>query len=135
MFGLLLLGFLTLPVVPIVIDSQLTDVADEHEFRTGRRSEGVVFSIRTFAIKATSGIGGLIGGFGLDWIGFPEDASKETLTPEVLDGLLFMTGPLYWIIVAAGMVFMALYNIDKKRHDEMMATLEERRAAAAAGGS
>lgn len=134
LFGLLLLGFLTLPVVPIVIDSQLTDVADEHEFRTGRRSEGVVFSIRTFAIKATSGVGGLIGGFGLDWIGFPDDASKETLTPEVLEGLLFMTGPLYWIIVAAGMVFMALYNIDEKRHDEMMAVLEERRAASAAGG-
>ena len=130
LFGVLLLGFLVLPVVPIVIDSQLVDVADEHEFRTGRRSEGVVFSIRTFAIKATSGIGGLIGGFGLDWIGFPENASQETLTPEVLDGLLFMTGPLYWIIVAAGMVFMALYNIDKKRHDEMMAVLEERRAAA-----
>ena len=41
-----------------------------------------------------------------------------------------MTGPLYWIIVAAGMVFMAPCNIDQKQHEEMMAVLEERRAAA-----
>ena len=134
LFGLLFLGFLALPVVPIVIDSQLVDVADEHEFRTGRRSEGVVFSIRTFAIKATVGIGSLIGGFGLELIDFPDNATQETMTPETLNGLLFMTGPLYWIIVAAGMLFMVLYDIDKKRHDEMMAVLEERRATAAAAG-
>ena len=103
LFGSLFLGFLALPVVPIVIDSQLVDVVDEHEFNTGRRAEGVVFSIRAFAIKATSGIGG----FGLEIIGFPEDASIETLAPEVQNGLLFMTGPLYWIIVFTGMLFMA----------------------------
>ena len=65
LFGSLFFGFLALP---IVIDSQLVDVADEYEFNTGRRAEGVVFSIRAFAIKATSGIGGLIGGFGLEII-------------------------------------------------------------------
>ena len=129
LFGSLLIGLLALPVVPIVIDSQLVDVADEYEYNTGRRAEGVVFSIRSFAIKATSGIGGLIGGFGLEIIGFPEDASAATLTPDVLNGLLFMTGPLYWIIVFSGMLFMALYNLNRARHDEIMAVLEVRRAA------
>ena len=60
----------------------------------------------------------------------PENAAQENLTPEILNGLLFMTGPLYWIIVAAGMVFMAPCNIDQKQHEEMMAVLEERRAVA-----
>ncbi len=127
LFGSLFFGFLALP---IVIDSQLVDVADEYEFNTGRRAEGVVFSIRAFAIKATSGIGGLIGGFGLEIIGFPEDASIGTLTPEVQNGLLFMTGPLYWIIVFTGMLFMALYNLDRGRHDEIMSSLRARRAVA-----
>ena len=134
LFGSLLIGLLALPVVPIVIDSQLVDVADEYEFNTGRRAEGVVFSIRSFAIKATSGIGGLIGGFGLEIIGFPKDASAATLDADVLNGLLFMTGPLYWIIVFAGMLFMALYNLDRARHDQMMAVLEARRAASRLGG-
>ena len=129
LFGILAMALLIMPVVPIVIDSQLVDVADEHEYRTGRRAEGVVFSIRTFALKATSGIGGLLGGFGLEWIGFPENATQENLTPDVLNGLLFMNGPLYWMIVAAGMLFMALYELDKRRHDDLMATLKTRRAA------
>ena len=130
LFGCLLLGFLVLPVVPIVIDSQLADVADEHEYRTGRRAEGVVFSIRAFALKATAGVGGLIGGFGLDLIGFPENATKDMLTPEMLDGLFFMCGPLYWIIVGAGMLFMGLYSLDRKTHDAMMDELRARRAEA-----
>ena len=129
LFGCLFLGFLILPVVPIVIDSQLADVADEHEYRTGRRSEGVVFSIRTFALKATAGIGGLIGGFGLEFIGFPENATKEMLTTEMLNGLFFMCGPLYWMIVAAGMLFMGMYSITEKQHDAMMTELKARRGA------
>ena len=108
----------------IVFDSQLADVADEHEYRTGRRAEGLVFSIRTFALKATGGLGGLIGGFGLEIIDFPENATREMLTTEMLNGLFFMTGPLYWIIVVAGMAFMGLYNLNEKRHGGMIEELK-----------
>jgi len=132
LFGSLFIGFLILPVSTIVFDSQLADVADEHEYRTGRRAEGIIFSIRTFAMKATGGLGGLIGGVGLEIIGFPEQATKEMLTPEMLNGLFFMTGPLYWIFVAVGMMFMGMYKLNENRHSEMMAELKVRRAAAAA---
>ena len=131
LFGCLFLGFMLLPVVPIVIDSQLADVADEHEYRTGRRAEGLVFSVRTFALKATAGVGGLIGGFGLELIDFPENATKDMLTPAMLDGLFFMCGPLYWLIVGAGMLFMGMYALDKQKHDAMMAELKARREQAA----
>ena len=67
-------------------------------------------------------------GFGLEYIGFPENASVETLTPEVLNGLLFMTGPLYWILCFAGIIFMGLYDLNEKRHGEIMSVLEARRA-------
>ncbi len=126
--GLWTPAFLLLPVIPIVIESQLVDIADEHELNTGNRSEGIIFSIRTFGIKATSGIGSMIAGFGLEWINFPEDASVETLEPEVVDGLLWMMGPLYIIIVYAGMAFAFLYRLDRKRHAEIMTELEFRRA-------
>lgn len=35
----------------IVIDSQLSDVADDHEYRTGIRSEGVVFLFEALLIN------------------------------------------------------------------------------------
>ncbi|XOV89679.1 MAG: MFS transporter [Pseudomonadota bacterium] len=133
LFGPLFLGYLVLPLVPIVIDSQLVDITDDHEYRTGNRSEGVVFSIRTFAMKATSGIGGLIGGFGLDLIQFPENATVGEVAPETLNGLLFMSGPLYWMIVAAGMGFMAMYQLSESRHKEILDVLRKRRAQAATG--
>lgn len=132
LYACLFIGYLTLPMVPIVYDSQLTDIADEHEYRTGRRAEGVIFAFRTFAIKSTVGIGGLIGGFGLELIDFPENATKEMITPEMLNGLYFMNGPLYWLIVATGMLFMGLYNLNEKRHGEMMKELHARREAAQA---
>ncbi len=128
-FGIWGIGFITLPVVPVVIDSQLVDVADEHELNTGNRAEGVIFAVRTFAIKLTQGLGGLIAGFGLEIIGFPQDAAMQGVSPEVIDGLLFMMGPLYYIIVYGGLGFAFMYRIDKTRHEEILQALEARRAS------
>ena len=58
LFVPLLLAYMVFPVSAIIIDSQLADVADEHELRTGERSEGVIFSVRSFGIKTTQGVGG-----------------------------------------------------------------------------
>ena len=75
----------------------------------------------------TSGIGGLLGGFGLEFINFPKNASIETLEPEVIDGLLWMMGPLYIAIVYAGLGFAFMYRLDRKRHQEILEALQLRR--------
>jgi glycoside/pentoside/hexuronide:cation symporter, GPH family len=124
------LGYIALPVVPIVIDSQLVDVADQHELRTGNRAEGLIFSIRLFAIKATQGLGGLIAGIGLALMHFPKHANAVNITPRITSGLLFMMGPLYYIIVFSGLGFACMYNITRKSHEDMLVVLEARRKAA-----
>jgi len=131
LFGPMFIGFMILPVSYIVVDSQLVDICDDHELRTGVRAEGVVFSIRTFAMKSTQGLGGLIGGFGLSYINFPDNAEVGQLAPEVIDGLLFMNGPVYLFVTGLGALFMLMYQLDKKRHKAILAVLEERRAAKA----
>ena len=130
LFAPLTLSYVAGALLPIVIDSQLVDVADDHEYRTGHRSEGVVFSIRTFAMKATSGVGGLIGGFGLDLIAFPKNAVVGEVAPEALNGLLFMSGPLFWVIIAVGVGFMGMYQLTERRHAEILTELRARRALA-----
>lgn len=129
LFGPMFIGFMIMPVTAIVVDSQLVDVADDHEFRTGKRAEGIVFSIRTFAMKATGGLGGMIGGFTLEIIGFPKDAEVGQLAEETINGLLFINGPLYIGIFVIGVAFMAMYRLNQERHQEILVTLEERRAA------
>ena len=78
----LLLGYMIFPVSAIIIDSQLVDVADQHELNTGERSEGVIFSVRSFGIKATSGVGGLLGGVraGVHWL--PQKTLKSAGWPR-----------------------------------------------------
>lgn len=129
LFGPMFLGFMIMPVTAIVVDSQLVDITDDHEYRTGRRAEGIVFSIRTLAIKATGGFGGMLGGFGLEFINFPRDASVSQLALETVNGLLWMNGPVYIAVYGVGALFMAMYALSQDRHQEILSVLEERRAA------
>jgi len=128
-FAPMFIGYMILPVMNIVVNSQLVDICDLQEYNTGTRDEGVIFAIRTFSMKATMGLGSLIGGFGLKYIQFPDEAVADELEAGVVNGLLFMSGPLYFIFMALGVAFMLMYRINAKRHAEILAVLEERRAA------
>ena len=123
----LFIGTIVTPVTSIIIDSQLVDVADVHEYQTGSRAEGVVFSVRSFAVKATSGIGGLFAGFGLEFIGFPDNAEVGNLSAETINGLLIMNGPLYLGLYLFAIFLMSFYKLDKERHAEILSELEKRR--------
>jgi glycoside/pentoside/hexuronide:cation symporter, GPH family len=53
-------SFLTALLAPVVfatINSMFADIADEHELESGHRREGVIFSARSFVIKATGALG------------------------------------------------------------------------------
>ncbi|MDE2851029.1 MAG: MFS transporter [Acidobacteriota bacterium] len=132
-FGPLFVGYALVTVMAIVVDSQLVDIADDHELRTGSRAEGTIFSVREFAMKATEGFGGLIGGFGLELIQFPQNAEAEGVSAGTLTGLLVMSGPLCLVIYGVGILFMMLYRLNAGRHEEILTVLEARRAARATG--
>ena len=51
MFAPLLLAFMVFPMSAIIIDSQLVDVADDHELRTGERSEVLFFQYAASASR------------------------------------------------------------------------------------
>ncbi len=133
LFGPLFVGYALVSVMVIVVDSQLVDITDDHELRTGNRSEGAIFSVREFAIKATEGFGGLIGGLGLELIGFPENAAEQGVSEGTATGLLVMAGPLCLVIYGVGILFMLMYRLNAARHEEILTALEARRAALAPG--
>ena len=133
LFGPLFIGYALVTVMAIVVDSQLVDIADDHELRTGSRAEGTIFSVREFAMKATEGFGGLIGGFGLELIRFPQNAEAEGVSAGTLTGLLVMSGPLCLLIYGVGILFMTMYRLNAARHEEILTVLETRRAARATG--
>ena len=116
-------------------DALGAELTDDHEYRTGNRAEGVIFSVREFAMKATEGFGGLIGGIGLELIRFPQNAEVEGVSAGTVTGLLVMSGPLCLVIYGVGILFMMLYRLNAGRHEEILTVLEARRAARATGVS
>lgn len=113
--------------------SMMADVAQEHEFLTGRSLQGVLFAAVSFSGKAASGVGHLFAGVGLDWIAFPLQAPPSEVGEAHLAGLgsLFLIGAIASII---GIGSMAFYRLDRSRHEETRAAIDKRRLSEATPG-
>lgn len=110
----------------ILLDSMLSDVIDEHELNTGKREEGLFFAARSFATKASYGLGSFFAGIGLDIIQFPQGASPDTVPPEAVLSLAIMSGPLMFVLFAATVFVSGRYRLTAKKHAEIMAAIEAR---------
>ncbi len=134
MMVLISAGFLGGAIGPIIfttINSIFADICDEFELDTGRRLEGVIFSARAFALKATGGLGTMIGGIVLDLIEFPANAVPGQVDPDVIWRLGVAQGPATSVFTLLSLLLYFQYKLDRKRHAEIAAQLAERHAAAA----
>ncbi|MDE2462882.1 MAG: MFS transporter [Alphaproteobacteria bacterium] len=114
----------------VAFQSMMADAADEHEWLFGVRREGLFFSGLILAFKAASGLGGLIAGVALDTIDFPLHlAAKGTnavIPATVIARLGLISGPLPAAFVAIAPVFLFGYHLTRKRHAQILTSLEER---------
>ncbi|MCP5070357.1 MAG: hypothetical protein GY946_27630 [bacterium] len=129
-FMLLVFNFIDVTLLvcsTTLISSMVADVVEESEVSTGRRSEGVFFAARTFALKIVSGAGIFSAAVILGWIGFPSDATGVAdVTPEVLRRLEIVyvgsVGTLYGIAI----FFYSRYRISRESHESHLRSLAER---------
>ena len=112
-------------VVLIMFSSMLTDVVEDSEIKTKRRSEGLFFAALAFVSKATTGVGALIGGLMLRMVAFPEHANPDTIGTQVLHNLAYVYMPVIVIMFTAGMFLLARYRITRESHGENLRKLEE----------
>ena len=115
----------------ILLDSMLSDVIDEHELHSQRREEGLFFAARSFATKASYGLGSFFAGVGLDIIRFPQAASPETVPVDAVFNLAFMSGPVMFVLFVATVMVSMRYPLTAARHREIMQTIEKRPIAEA----
>lgn len=121
-----LLQGICLPIILASFNSMFADIADEVELQTGKRKEGVIYSLRSFANKLTGALGAIVGGKVIDLIAFPQGASVGTVPAETIWWLGFVEGPATSIISFIGILFYLRYRIDRRRHAEIRAELERR---------
>ncbi len=111
--------------------TMMADVADYAEWRTGRRTTGVVFSALIFGLKAGLGIGGALGGWLLSGYGYVANASQ---TEHALLGIRLGASLFAAVPFLAGVTCLFFYAIDRSMNDRIQQDLQEvrrRRAAAA----
>lgn len=109
----------------ILAVSMVADVTDQIQLETGRRSEGLLFSAATMVNKAISGMGIMLAGLLLSFVGFPEGAQPGQVSTEALRGL----ASIYIVTLSATTVIaigcLAFYPISRARHAENIRRLGE----------
>ena len=103
----------------------MADVVDEFELQTGNRQEGLFFSMLSFSLKMTTGVGTFIAGLLLAWIDFPKQAEVGEVAQSAIDSLGWVGGPLTLGFFILSVFFILPYSISKGRYLEIRAGLDD----------
>src|SRR5215472_1466597 len=115
----------------ILVLSMITDVVEDSELKTGRRSEGLFSAAIAFVAKSTSGFGILLSGLLIDFVHFPKHASPATIDPSVMRNLLYIYMPLQLTLFTISIACLQRYRISRASHEANLARLAEAAAVTA----
>lgn len=114
----------------ILSSAMIADLAEQAELRTGRRSEGLLFSSIAFIRKSVQGFGLIAASFVLTLAAFPVGAQPG----EVEAGAIWRLGAYYVPTILAlwmGMIaVISLYRLSRADHERNLRELATGRAAA-----
>ncbi|MBL4560973.1 MAG: MFS transporter [Labilibaculum sp.] len=113
------------PAVPLLW-TMLADTADYSEWKTGRRSTGLVFSAATFAQKAGWGIGGALAGWMLAIFKFTPNVEQ---TETAITGIKLMISVIPGVLYMSCAILLYFYTIDHETCVVMKSDLDQRRLA------
>lgn len=125
MVGVNILGSIFAGPTPALVWSMYADVADYGEWRSGRRSTGLVFSAAMFAQKMGLTIGGAGAGALLSLIGF---VANQDQTPEALEGLRIIFSLVPGALALCNGLVLLLYPIREETVEQMGRELAASRA-------
>ena len=121
-----------LSIMPGILGgSMMSDVVEDLEVSTGRRSEGVLFAANAFLLKAVSGLGLLSGAMVLSWVRFPQHATPGQVAPDVLNHMALVYVGLTWALSAISIALVGGYRITREGHAANLRELEAMAARAA----
>jgi Na+/melibiose symporter-like transporter len=113
----------------ILLDSMLSDTIDEHELTSSKREEGLFFAARSFAGKASFGLGTFFAGIGLDVIKFPQAATLENIPPEAVTSLAVFGGPVLFVLFLSTILVSRRFPLDEAQHQQILLQIAERKQA------
>ncbi len=124
--GILTIGMFGYGMFNLVIWAFVTDVIDYHEYLTGLREDGTVYSIYSFARKIGQAVAGGVGGAALAAVGYnPKLAAQTTETLQGIHTLGTLVPAIFLAVVFVVVAF--LYPLNKKRTLQLATDLAEKR--------
>lgn len=110
----------------IVIWAFVTDVIDYHEYLTGLREDGTVYSVYSFARKVGQAVAGGIGGFAIAAVGY--DSTSEIQTQTALEGIHMLATLIPAIAcLAVLLILFFFYPLNKKNLQQLTIDLANKR--------
>ena len=123
---LLFFGMLGTGLFNMITWAFITDIIDYQEVATGKREDGTVSAVYSFARKLGQALAGGIGGFALTAIGYVSEAPAQT--PQVADRIYsvatLVPGICYLLIFV---IMQFWYPLSKKEVEKNAAALREKR--------
>ncbi len=122
-----LLTFCVATMTSALMSSMLSDVVEDSEVRTGRRSEGLVMAADNVVRKLVASVGIFVSGVLLTVINFPTKAARGAVPPEVVAKLAYGYLPITVFYLVA-LCILSFYRINKRVHEANVETLRQRLA-------
>lgn len=107
--------------------SMIPDAIEYGELDTGKRHEGMFYSLITLAQKVASSIAIPLALLMLDRTGYIPNSAVQ---PEsAVRGIRLLVGPVPAVMLCIGILFAILYPLGRERYTQIAQELEDRRAA------
>lgn len=120
------IGYFGFGFFNLIIWAFITDIIDDQEVRTGKREDGTIYAVYSFARKIGQALSGGLGAYALALVGY--DSTVQVQTAEVAGGIYnvatLVPGILY---IGVGLCLIFIYPLNKKRVEGNIAVLKERR--------
>ena len=111
------------PTIPLIW-AMFADVADYAEWKTGRRTTGVVYATILFGLKTGLSLGGAIAGWLLSGFGYRPNVAQ---TPEALQGIRMTISVFPSVLFLIVIACLFAYPIGKQLNVRIQDELAERR--------
>lgn len=107
----------------------MADAIDYNEWKTGKREEGVVYSLHSFFRKLAQGIGPSIVLLIMGMLGYVSNLGTEGQSFVTAHNMCWLVAGLYLFSAILQFIGVALiYNLDKKTLEQMQKDLDARKA-------
>jgi len=108
--------------------SIIPDAIEYGELKTGKRYEGMFYSLISLTQKVASSFTIPLALLVLDATGYIPNSATQP--PSAVLGIRIVTGPIPAVMICIGIVFAILYPLGRERYTQIARELEEKRSSA-----